>query len=161
MKRASILLLALLGAGCTTTLGSNGADSQFHMPLSYHGWETRQYKTPQGMNVCGISSGYNGITVTVGQGGDVVVASARMMQPGATLTVSVGSQNFESYDTYFRPEVGRQLVQAMEQGDKAYLEWSEFTGGIGRERTQVQNIVRLDDFRAKLHECRNALGKTG
>jgi len=164
MKRTLVLLLALLSTGCTATLGGDGMDPQFHMPVTYHDWQVRQYKTPQGMDVCGITSGYNGITITLGQSAsnpDVVVASARMMQPGATLTVTIGGRNFESYDTYFAPQVGRELVKAMTQSDqdKAYLEWSEFSGPSGRERVQVQNIVTLGGFKARLAECRKALGQ--
>lgn len=150
------VLLIILMTGCSIAPEGSNVDTQFHMPLTYQNWRTNHYTTTTGIHACSISSGYNGIIVTVGKlqnGLDVVVASNRLMQPGATLTMNVGGKSFEAYDTYFPPETGRLLVEYMKKNDKAYLEWSEFSGPSGRERVHVQNTIQLNDFAVQLKEC--------
>ncbi len=153
-------VLALLVSACTFTPQDGGVNAGFHPPLVSKHWDVKNYALQNGTPVCAISSGYNGITLTLSHSrGDeeVVVQSTRMMNPGATLTVNVGGERFEAYDTFFPAKVGPQLLQSLLKGDKAYLEWSEFSGPSGRERTHVQNIVQLDDFAGHVKECRDSL----
>lgn len=157
-------IIAFLAAGCTVQPLDNGLGGQFDPPLFYKDWHSNPYMAKNGMKVCAVSSGYNGLTVTLGPGQDgmdVVVASNRRMKPGTTLTVDAGGRRFEAYDTYFLPEQGRMLVDHLSKGDKAYLEWSESQGPVGGQRVRVQNILRLDGFRTKMQECRKALGAGG
>lgn len=151
----------MLACGCTVSAPDNAAQGNLHLPLTYENWTAKRYTTSDGLNVCAVSSGYNGLIVTVGQmknGQDAVVASNRMMRPGAVLTVMIGGKRFEAYDTYFTPQIGRVLVETMRSGSgKAYLEWSENSGPASRERIHVQNIIKLDEFGAKLKECERDL----
>lgn len=147
-------------SACTVAPQQNSLDTHVHLPLTYEQWHTNHYTTRDGLNVCSISSGYNGLIVTVGKmpgGLDVLIESNRTMHPGSSLTVSVGGTNFETYDSFFHAKESRTLVDAMAQGDKAYLEWSEINGPVGGQRSHVQNIIRLDDFKKGYKECRDSL----
>jgi hypothetical protein len=158
--RALLPVLALLASACTVTPQNGGVDTAFNPPLVSRQWRTENYTLPNGIGVCAISSGYNGLTVSISHppaGEDVAIQSNRLMQPGATLTVNAGGGSFEAYDSFFKPQAARALLENLARGGKAYLEWSEFSGPSGRERVHVQNVVQLDNFVADLKACRNSL----
>jgi hypothetical protein len=161
MKSSRLLfVLLLLTSACSVSSGQNGLDTQFRPPIVYQQWSTKNYALKDGRQVCALSSGYNGIIISLGAAqDDVVVASTRLMQPGAILSVNANGQHFEASDTYFPRNTGPAMVAAFAQGGKAYLEWSEFSGSSARERSRVQNIIKLDDFPARLQECRKSLGQ--
>jgi len=152
--------LALLTSACTLTAQDKGVNAEFHPPFVSQSWHVEHYRSQNGAKACAISSGYNGLTVTLShpRGGEAVsVQSNRRMEPGATLTVNVDAGRFETGDAFFSPKSAQALVEDFAAGGQAYLEWSEFSGFPGRERAHVQNIVKLDDFGAQLQECRDSL----
>lgn len=160
-SRPLICIAALFASACTFSPQQDSLNGQFNPPLFYEKWNSNHYTTRNGMEVCAVSSGYNGITVTLGkaQGGvDVVVASDRQMKPGTEFTVTADGRSFVAYDTYFSPDQGRILVEYLSKGEKAYLDWSESNGPTGGQRVHVQNVLKLEDFRAKLKQCHDALG---
>ncbi len=147
-------------SACTLAPQDSGMHAELHPPLVSPHWHVDHYTLADASKVCAVSSGYNGITVLLSnrQGAeDALVQSNRHMEPGATLTVNVGGGNFETYEDYFPTKVSHAIVDHLQKGDTAYLEWSEFSGPSGRERTHVQNIVPLNDFNAHLKECRDQL----
>jgi hypothetical protein len=159
MKAYYAIALTLIASACTFTPQENGMKAGFHPPIiEAHHWHVEDAVLENGTKVCSISSGYNGLTVFLSDlDGDrkTEIKSNRMMQPGATLTVNADDKSFEAYDTFFSPKIALELLASLQRGDKAYLEWSEFSGSSSRERVHIQNIVQLGGFAADVQKCKN------
>ena len=159
---AIALICGVLATGCTVSAPQDTLKSDVHLPLTYEKWSSKSYTTGTGKNVCSISSGYNGLTVTMGNNRagktEYVVSSNRRMQPSSSLRVNANGKFFETYETFFPPKIGTELVEALAHSDKAYLTWSEVSGPVSRPRRNVPSILDLGNFSAKLKNCQQGLG---
>lgn len=163
MKLPMLSLMALCVSGCT--IKSQGAElkKELHPPISYGQWEQEKYTAQNGESICAVTSGHNGISVVTRRKSTgvlgILVKSNREILPGSKFTISVGSKNFKSSEEYFPSGRSVEIMQALSEGDKAYLEWSEVhSDHHGRIRSS--NIVKLEGLTSQLNQCNlSFLGK--
>lgn len=161
MKRLLILAAAATLGACTIEQENGELRQEFNPPLTYAAWKTENYKTQSGKPVCVVTSGHSGLSILQIRDGKQIDLSARgerKLSPGVEFSVNVNGNHYRTSQEYFLDSEAARLANDLSMGDKAYLEWSEpHPDNHGRLRSS--NIVKLDDFKARFEECRDALRK--
>jgi hypothetical protein len=158
-QRIRDLLLLIMVSACTIEPQGSKQNIEFHPPLVYSNWKTQNFIDSDGQPSCTISSGYNGIAVTMhrtqNNNINVAVKSEQKLTPGVFLTVNVGGHTYRTYGI-FTGSLAEQLVDDLYKSDKAYLERSELTT-MSRRRRSWTNIVKLKEFKPQLDTCRQSI----
>ena len=158
----NLILLAAAAASisaCTIEQQNGELRQEFNPPLTYDTWKIERYETQSGRRVCEVTAG--GLTIAQSRDGKhtpVAARGERKMTPGMEFSVNVNGNHYRTSQEYFSFTEASRLAENLSMGGKAYLEWSE-PHGDNHGRLRTNNIVKLDDFKARFEECRASLGK--
>lgn len=160
MRRMTVIggmLLAMISA-CTATPEHGNANFQFHPPLVYPSWKSYHAVTDDGRDVCIITTGHNGLKVTLGQQ-ETGVSHTRRYSSGMRTRLRVNSHVYETPEAGFYTSQTNAIIHDLSVADKAYLEWSEVYIH-GPTRTRTSTTIPLAAFKPMLGACRRSFSSS-
>ncbi len=155
----AICTLVVLTSGCTFESHDGVMQNSFHPPLVYQHWQRQSFKDDNGDTICVVSSGdYNSLNVYVNphkkDAESLSVEHNHRMEQGTQVTLNVGGHTYRTSSNEFRPQDADNIVNDLEKGGKAYLEWSQILIGV-RNYNRGNSIIESDNFQALFNACHN------
>jgi hypothetical protein len=155
MKYIPILASLLLASACTVQPQGTQQHVEFHPPLVYSDWGIQYFTDHDGKESCTISSGYNGLEITLhqNQANELTIAarSTHKLVPGAVASVNVGAHHYQISDV-LRGNAAMRLADDLASNYRAYIEWSE-QDVPSHSRKRWSNILKLDGFKSQFDAC--------
>jgi hypothetical protein len=152
--------LMLIASACVFTRGDKTQNATFTPPLVERGWQVKRFAS-EGNKHCLISGGYNAIEFLLSNQNnhfDVAAESTRDVPPGTTFSVRTGQQNYRSQSMQLTKAQAANLLQALPDADRLYLEWNEIGSRSNNKRRIFTNQIASTHFAEALNECKTYLG---